>query len=439
MVDGLSQVGLTGGAGDLERYPLLELSAEDISDIEIVQDHPTAPSSPPPPAIGRPPARDLPRPRQAGRSSDRGAAAAAAALPEPDEGRRGHGSNGSTPRKGGGSGNRHSLGAASEWSRDDVRRYKDEDFDFQANLNLFNKAKIFSEIQAQDSTRPEDRLVAHNLSQRKLRHDQNVLERPRHKGGDLDDVVLGAQALSLRSSPTAPAPPSAAGETVPCVTAEAVRAIEQDILSSGLVVFEQIVENAGRSLCSLILEGGGGGDSGTRAMPDTVLVLATPERLGCFALCAGRHLLNRGIQVDAVVVVDSSSGEGGRARPSAPIDAQFAQALEQFNWYGGRILDRPRSGGGANALLLACVDLSRVPRAMVTPPPATAYCLVPSRTGEGAVHVRFGLAHDLVPGTEHTVCDLGWPAALVEERLQLAPGRYAAIFGRAFYTAIREQ
>lgn len=35
----------------------------------------------------------------------------------------------------------------SDWAKDDIRKIKQEDFDFQSNLKLFNKQQIFSEIQ----------------------------------------------------------------------------------------------------------------------------------------------------------------------------------------------------------------------------------------------------------------------------------------------------
>lgn len=36
--------------------------------------------------------------------------------------------------------------AGMEWAKDDIRKIKSEDFDFQSNLKLFDKKQIFSEI-----------------------------------------------------------------------------------------------------------------------------------------------------------------------------------------------------------------------------------------------------------------------------------------------------
>lgn len=34
------------------------------------------------------------------------------------------------------------------WANEDVNQFREEEFDFQANLDMFDKAKVFAEIQA---------------------------------------------------------------------------------------------------------------------------------------------------------------------------------------------------------------------------------------------------------------------------------------------------
>ncbi|KAF9348755.1 enhancer of mRNA decapping [Mortierella sp. NVP85] len=77
-----------------------------------------------------------------------------------------------------------------EWAQGDADDFKDEDFDFQRNLGLFDKAAIFAEIRASeaDDTAPESLLVNLNRnpnrarameecpSMRKLKHTENVLD-----------------------------------------------------------------------------------------------------------------------------------------------------------------------------------------------------------------------------------------------------------------------
>lgn len=253
--------------------------------------------------------------------------------------------------------------------------------------------------------------------------DQNVLERPRGNiDDDFDDVIVGAKGLSIGTAEQPKLSPKLANDTVPCVALQSIMEIEEQVQTSGLMTFEHITENAGRSLCSLLLD-----ELGMEKMSNGVLLMVTPTRLGCFTLCAGRHLLNRGIPVSAFVTND-------RRQPKA--HGSFASALELFNWYGGRVLDRPK-GGMSNSLLLTCIDPSDV--ATVARSYATLCSLAPSKLERPLLNVRFGLAHDLVFGAEHAICDIGWPAFVAEEHLQLSPGRYSSIFGKAFYTIIRDQ
>jgi len=46
-----------------------------------------------------------------------------------------------------------------EWAQRDTEDFKDEDFDFQSNLGLFDKARVFAEIREADDTAPESLLV----------------------------------------------------------------------------------------------------------------------------------------------------------------------------------------------------------------------------------------------------------------------------------------
>ncbi|KAI8363313.1 YjeF N-terminal domain-containing protein [Mortierella sp. GBAus27b] len=75
-----------------------------------------------------------------------------------------------------------------EWAQGDTDDFKDEDFDFQHNLGLFDKAAVFAEIREADDTAPESLLVNLNRnpnrarameespSMRKLKHTENVLD-----------------------------------------------------------------------------------------------------------------------------------------------------------------------------------------------------------------------------------------------------------------------
>ncbi|KAF9180353.1 enhancer of mRNA decapping [Haplosporangium sp. Z 11] len=56
-----------------------------------------------------------------------------------------------------------------EWAQGDTDDFKDEDFDFQHNLGLFDKARVFAEIREADDTAPESLLVNLNRNPERAR------------------------------------------------------------------------------------------------------------------------------------------------------------------------------------------------------------------------------------------------------------------------------
>lgn len=60
------------------------------------------------------------------------------------------------------------------WATEDATDVQD-DFDFEANLKLFDKKTVFDQLRQDDTTADEDRLVGHNKVQRNLRPNENVL------------------------------------------------------------------------------------------------------------------------------------------------------------------------------------------------------------------------------------------------------------------------
>ncbi|KAF9585497.1 enhancer of mRNA decapping [Lunasporangiospora selenospora] len=56
-----------------------------------------------------------------------------------------------------------------EWATGDTEDFKDEDFDFQSNLDLFDKARVFAEIREADDTAPESLLVNLNRNPNRAR------------------------------------------------------------------------------------------------------------------------------------------------------------------------------------------------------------------------------------------------------------------------------
>ncbi|KAG9062986.1 enhancer of mRNA decapping [Linnemannia hyalina] len=56
-----------------------------------------------------------------------------------------------------------------EWAQADTEEFKDQDFDFQGNLGLFDKARVFAEIREADDTAPESLLVNLNRNPNRAR------------------------------------------------------------------------------------------------------------------------------------------------------------------------------------------------------------------------------------------------------------------------------
>ena len=354
---------------ELTRLPRLELSSDQISAIEVVSggcgprksvEITNQPLHPIPPPASFP--RLQPKPATSSDQFD-------SPLKQ---------SKGSTPRK----------PPSDSWSRDDVRRYQQEEFDFQAALGRFDKAKIFEEIRAQDGTRPEERLVAHNVMQRKLRHDQNVLE-SRHGGfreeEELDRVVMGASSLAL-SERTNKVPFSA--NRLASVDQDVFSKIENYLRVKAILGDDQIIENGGRSLAAFL---SAQLPSHPQLFTRGVLLVLASNRTSLYALAAARVFLNRGIQVNAFL-------------SAPPSTLEFMDlAVLQFQAFGGRLT---KSNTQPCSLVISSAsDTGSASKAPV--------CALTA--GSPALwNVRFGLPHDL-PKEAHTtvVCDLGWPPQVV--------------------------
>ncbi|CAH7688527.1 hypothetical protein PPACK8108_LOCUS23492 [Phakopsora pachyrhizi] len=69
----------------------------------------------------------------------------------------------------------------------------DLDFDFQAGLKAFDKAKLWAEIALTDSTNPEDRLVAHNRKQPDRSPSRSLKDSSRSRNLARNEMVLSAE------------------------------------------------------------------------------------------------------------------------------------------------------------------------------------------------------------------------------------------------------
>lgn len=104
------------------------------------------------------------------------------------------------PRRGG---RDRDEGPAETWDNDvSVDEDFQKDFDYHGNLQHFDKAKIFAQIQEEDRINPQNRLVYHNKQPRKLGHRENVLESTELH----EDSNSGGEVTGFTSTTNVPIP-----------------------------------------------------------------------------------------------------------------------------------------------------------------------------------------------------------------------------------------
>lgn len=242
------------------------------------------------------------------------------------------GSKKSSPMKKKGLSKNDSWLAASRSKKDELAALKAEDFDFQANLQLFDKKKVFTQIRAEDSTSVDDRLVAHNLSgrgqqlkaeQSKIKHTENVLARP------LEDVEQDERILALRS----PIMMMQIGSS----NKIGLRARATDLTfktANGLVIdpssFGQAtpkhlwvqVEETGKSLAAYLA------DQSPKAVD---FFCGSSAFLDAVIYCAARHLTMAGIYANVIISGDKTNETGDIVMIHAQHKAYYEQVLAHLS------------------------------------------------------------------------------------------------------------
>lgn len=259
------------------------------------------------------------------------------------------------------------------WAGEDLMDIKEQEFDFQANNDRFNKREVFDEIRQQDTTDPNQRLVAFNKNpsrqvngngyqtQQKYGNREMVLKRKNNArwagdeqedddteyvDGDEDpdrsidatideeeeeeeDTGVESDSLYVEELPEQQyrrrqslaqvltdvkfITPNT-GKAVPC--ASPVQMVELERLSS--ITFgiseSSLNENAGRGIAEITLKHLGGSSRfaySNHNLSPTVIIFAGNTRSGLRALTAGRHLANRQVHVIAMVVGYNEGGSPG--------------------------------------------------------------------------------------------------------------------------------
>lgn len=255
------------------------------------------------------------------------------------------------------------LGMESDgWATEDVTDFKDTEFDFQANLDRFDKNSVFKEIRQSDPTLPSDRLVAFNKVQTagispargvasngqiKYGHKEMVLQNKTSEWelsededrnreyafdneGD-DDESFFSDILSAHPPPPArhPSRPQLSADSVKLVSVNTKKtclctspvqmvALERLMSDSFGIPHTILTENAGRGVARLALQSLGGSTRftyGNHNSRPLVVVFVGNSRTGARALAAARHLANRQVRIVTLTVgcVEDGSRNGGSA------------------------------------------------------------------------------------------------------------------------------
>lgn len=239
----------------------------------------------------------------------------------------------------------HYTNESDGWATEDLTDMKETEFDFQANLERFDKQLVFNEIRQNDATLPSDRLVAFNKvqggvvpnrpvasnGQVKYGHKEMVLQNQssdwelsdddlRESGfGDDDDQSFISDVL------TAPPPPLtirrmsrpqissdyvkliATNTKKTCLCTSPVQMVELErLMAESFGIPETILtENAGRSVSRLAIQSLGGTSRfsyGNHNSRPVVVAFVGNSKTGARALAAARHLANRQVRVLVLAV-----------------------------------------------------------------------------------------------------------------------------------------
>ncbi|AAS52636.2 AEL049Wp [Eremothecium gossypii ATCC 10895] len=278
-------------------------------------------------------------------------------------------------------------GKDATWEHDDdLERLKNEDFDFQSNLRMFNKQDVFAKLKQQDTVNPSERLVSHNkLRKEKIHFENDEMVIPNAKDDDWDEPGSGSAGSEKQKAAAAPAeylpitksinithllqqsskdapsedevlvklqnvlsPPSRSQSlskmpgfrtlktdiAVPLATP--VQLLEMERLAEDAFLFPPALalEHSAVHLARFMRQKLGGAarlhTANNNAQP-LVVLLASENRCGARALATGRCLAqNSHVRVLAVLAAD----------PHAPgADASFRTQLDMFSRCGGRVVD----------------------------------------------------------------------------------------------------
>jgi enhancer of mRNA-decapping protein 3 len=224
------------------------------------------------------------------------------------------------------------------WATEDVTDIKDTEFDFQANLNLFDKKTVFNQIRENDKTAPADRLVAFNKMQPKYGNKEMIVQSDSNWDfSDLQPTESNMQQLRKGSTTGVSSRLHfvAVNTLKQCPCASPVQMVELErITCETFGLSEPVVhENAGRGIAQLAIRSLGGSSRFNMRNHNSrplVVTLAGDNKAGCRALAASRHLSNRQVQVVAVVPGKERHVVKGQVKAFESAGGKVVSRMEQL-------------------------------------------------------------------------------------------------------------
>lgn len=231
-----------------------------------------------------------------------------------------------------------------------------EEFDFAANLAMFDKASIFADFQKNDKVSVQDRLVGHNKKYNvkpkkpsqndKFENDEMVIPAGKQDNWNMLGSSTKRLALPLEGSRANSIPSLLARElfsakphkfvfsdssTAP--SASPVQLLEIERIANETFAYDQraMIETTGINLYNLVVKEILGGsvrlsNRKNHNLPPLVLLLIGNGRSSSRAFALGRHLTNHGVRVLAYVINDSD------------LDEETRRESELFEKFGGKCI-----------------------------------------------------------------------------------------------------
>lgn len=230
------------------------------------------------------------------------------------------------------------------------------DFDFAANLAMFDKKTVFEDFLKNDHVKPEHRLVGHNKvekvrkDQEKFRNDEMVLDSAKSDNWDLIGNMdhkesLRNASVTGRSTPINDVSQASisknysllnlgTGNTIPVCSPIQLLDIERiaaDSLGySQALMAEVFSSNLSVFITQRILGGSSRLNPNNHNLPPLVVLLIGNERCSARAFSLGRQLSNHGVRVLAYMVNQNMTS-----------DETFNQQKLMFQQSGGKIVSEP--------------------------------------------------------------------------------------------------